>query len=124
MLKWMRRLRLSLAVKCQLLFGTALVLIIGAALFAPWRRMQDLTAQLNERAAAAVATHVVAEHVQRYRNLPAQPLESDLHEQQNSVTSKPAPVTVDGQVIIPPRMISLDDAQSSDRTTRFEHSAA
>src|SRR5437763_13247341 len=105
MLKWMRRLRLSLAVKCQLLFGTALVLIIGAALFAPWRRMQDLTAQLNERAAAAVATHVVAEHLQRYRNFPAQPLANNPNEQQNSATSKPAPVTVDGQLIVPPRMI-------------------
>ena len=49
MLKWTRRLRLSLAVKCQLLFGAALVLIIGAALFAPWRRMQDLTAQRTAR---------------------------------------------------------------------------
>src|SRR5436190_106856 len=124
MLKWMRRLRLSLAVKCQLLFGTALVLIIGAALFAPWRRMQDLTAQLNERAAAAVATHVVAEHVHRYRDFPEQPLATDVNAQQNSATSRPAPVTVDGQVIIPPRMISLVDAQSSERATRFEHSAA
>ena len=33
MLKWMRPLRLSLAVKCTLLFVSALVLIIGAALF-------------------------------------------------------------------------------------------
>src|SRR4051794_14027635 len=67
MLKWMRRLRISLAVKCQLLFGSAVVLIIGAALFVPWRRMQQLTDQLNEKAADAVAQYVVAEHIGHYR---------------------------------------------------------
>ena len=53
MLKRLRQLRISLAAKCQLLFGAAVVLIIGAALFVPWRRMEQLTDQLNERAAGA-----------------------------------------------------------------------
>src|SRR5690242_17353914 len=69
MLKWMRRLRISLAVKCQLLFGSAVVLIIGASLLVPWRRMQQLTDQLNEKAADAVAQYVVAEHISHYRAL-------------------------------------------------------
>ena len=65
MFKGLRHLKISLAVKCQLLFGAAVVLIIAAALYVPWQRMQQLTAQLNERAASAVANNVVAEHVER-----------------------------------------------------------
>src|SRR3954464_8891331 len=63
MLKWMRRLRISLAVKCQLLFGAAVVLIIGAALFVPWQRMEQLTNQLNERSARTLIDYAIAQHV-------------------------------------------------------------
>ena len=45
MLERIRRLNISLAAKCQLLFGAAVVLIIGAALFVPWQRMEQLTEQ-------------------------------------------------------------------------------
>ena len=38
----MRLLRLSLAFKYRILFGTAVVLIIGAALYVPWYMMEDL----------------------------------------------------------------------------------
>src|SRR3954466_1864521 len=65
MFKGLRQLKISLAVKCQLLFGAAVVLIIAAALYVPWQRMQQLTAQLNERSASAVATNVLAEHMER-----------------------------------------------------------
>ena len=51
MLKRIRQLHISLAAKCQLLFGAAVVLIIAAALFVPWQRMEQLTEQLNERSA-------------------------------------------------------------------------
>src|SRR5829696_1356176 len=57
-----RRLEISLAVKCQILFGAAVVLIIAAALLVPWRRMEQLTAQLDERSAAALADEVLARH--------------------------------------------------------------
>ena len=60
-----RQLRVSLAVKCQLLFGAAAVLIISTALFIPWTRMQQWTDQLNEKSAAALTTNAVAEHVER-----------------------------------------------------------
>src|SRR5436305_6727794 len=60
-----RRLEISLAAKCQILFGAAVVLIIAAALLVPWRRMEQLTAQLDERAAAALADDAVARHVNR-----------------------------------------------------------
>ena len=47
MLNRLRRLRISLAAKCQLLFGAAVVLIIAAALAVPWHRFEELTSQLN-----------------------------------------------------------------------------
>jgi two-component system sensor histidine kinase BarA len=58
-----RRLEISLAAKCQILFGAAVLLIIAAALLVPWRRMEQLTAQLDERSAAALADEVVARHM-------------------------------------------------------------
>src|SRR5438105_6031637 len=92
MFKRIRQLHISLAVKCQLLFGAAVVLIIAAALYVPWQRMQQLTAQLNERAASAVATNVLAEHMERQA------------ERLRSATTAPAsldtqelPVVIDGQ---------------------------
>src|SRR5215212_7514574 len=58
-----RRLEISLAAKCQILFGAAVVLIIAAALLVPWQRMEQLTEQLDERAAAALADDELARHV-------------------------------------------------------------
>jgi signal transduction histidine kinase len=58
-----RRLEISLAAKCQILFGAAVVLIIAAALLVPWQRMEQLTEQLDERSAAALADDAVARHI-------------------------------------------------------------
>src|SRR3982751_2662578 len=58
-----RRLEISLAAKCQILFGAAVLLIIAAALLVPWQRMEQLTEQLDERSAAALADEAVALHV-------------------------------------------------------------
>ena len=63
MLNRIRRLNISLAAKCQLLFGSAVILIIGAALFVPWQRMDQLTDQLNNVAANAVADSIKRQHV-------------------------------------------------------------
>ena len=63
MLDRIRRLNISLAAKCQLLFGSAVVMIIGAALLVPWQRMEQLTGQLNQTAAEAVADAVLRRHV-------------------------------------------------------------
>src|SRR5882757_7968212 len=60
-----RQLQISLAAKCQLLFGAAVVLIIGAALFVPWQRMEQLTEQLNERSARTLIEYAVDSHVNR-----------------------------------------------------------
>src|SRR5881396_2984319 len=62
MFKRIRQLHISLAAKCQLLFGAAVVLIIGATLFVPWRRMEQLTDQLNERSARTLIDYAIAEH--------------------------------------------------------------
>src|SRR4051812_5793595 len=58
-----RRLEISLAAKCQILFGAAVVLIIAAALLVPWQRMEQLTGQLDEQAAAALGDDAVARHI-------------------------------------------------------------
>src|SRR3954468_9941007 len=62
MLKRIRQLHISLAAKCQLLFGAAVVLIIGAALLVPWQRMEQLTEQLNERSARTLIDYAIDTH--------------------------------------------------------------
>jgi len=57
-----QQLRISLAKKCQLLFGAAVMLIIGAALFVPWQRIEQLTEQLNQKAASSLAEHALLQH--------------------------------------------------------------
>lgn len=54
---------MSLATKSRLLFGASAVLIIGAALFVQFQRMEQLTKQLNQSAGRAVASNEVARHV-------------------------------------------------------------
>ena len=63
MFERLRRLEISLAAKCQILFGAAVVLIIAAALAVPWHRMEQLTEQLNQRSAGALAENAIAQHV-------------------------------------------------------------
>src|SRR3954469_6565498 len=65
MFKRIRQLHISLAAKCQLLFGAAVVLIISAALFVPWQRMEQLMEQMNERTAKTLAEWAEADHVAR-----------------------------------------------------------
>jgi two-component system, NarL family, sensor histidine kinase BarA len=63
MFRRLRQLRVSLAVKCQILFGAAVALIIGAALFVPWQRMEQLTEQINERTARTLCDDAIADHL-------------------------------------------------------------
>src|SRR5688500_15998235 len=62
-----RRLHISLAAKCQILFGSAVALIIAAALFVPWQRMRQLTTQLDQGAASALAENAVVRHMWQHR---------------------------------------------------------
>lgn len=55
--------RLSLATKCQLLFGLAVAAIITAALFVPWARMEQLSRDIDQKAAATAADLSLGIHV-------------------------------------------------------------
>src|SRR6185503_12649193 len=46
---------ISLAAKCQLLFGLAVLVIIAGALAVPWQRMEQLAKQPNVKAARFAA---------------------------------------------------------------------
>ena len=50
-----RTLTISLAAKCQLLFGLAVLVIIAGALAVPWQRMEQLAGQPNVKAARVEA---------------------------------------------------------------------
>ncbi len=113
-----RRLKISLAVKCQLLFGAAVVLIIAAALYVPWRRMQQLTSQLNEKAAGAVATNLIAEHVEEMTTRQASLPTTSPSQPQSQ------PIVQDGYPFAPPRIISTAKLlQASPGFSRFDRSA-
>jgi two-component system, NarL family, sensor histidine kinase BarA len=67
MIKRIRNLRISLAAKCQILFGAAVVLIIGAALYVPWKRMDGLIQEVNLQTAEGLANQAKMEHIVRER---------------------------------------------------------
>ena len=67
MVRWIRNLRISLAAKCQILFGAAVILIIGAALYVPWRRMDVLIREVNLQTAEGLANQAKLEHIVRER---------------------------------------------------------
>lgn len=116
MFKRLRKLEISLAAKCQLLFGAAVVLIISAALFVPWQRMEQLTQQLSERAAAAIARTAVAEHLLRQQR--GMTTVSVSGPSTTPSTTMPA-ILVDDQPVIPPRMMLLANL-SLEHLTRFD----
>ncbi|HWE01888.1 MAG TPA: ATP-binding protein [Tepidisphaeraceae bacterium] len=45
-----------------------MLLIIGAALAVPWNRMEQLTSELNERSAGALADNAITEHIRLQRS--------------------------------------------------------
>lgn len=51
---------ISLAAKCRILFGSAVLLIIAAALFVPWLRMRDLVHDANLQAARRIGRLAMA----------------------------------------------------------------
>jgi two-component system sensor histidine kinase BarA len=133
MLRSLRQLNISLAAKCQLLFGAAVTLIIAAALWVPWQRMDQLTAQLNEKAAQAVVRTAIAEHVAmelRQFGAASQPSGSIATTQ---LTNAPAPTTspampaaltvvLDGEGFLLPRLVPVS-AIGTPMLTRFEATA-
>ena len=73
MFKRIRTLKISLATKCQLLFGVAVVLVIGSALFFPWQRMEQLSEAPNFSAAHLLADTAVQEHLELYTSATTRP---------------------------------------------------
>jgi signal transduction histidine kinase len=67
MIKRIRNLHISLAAKCQILFGAAVVLIIGAALYVPWKRMDGLIQEVNQQTSEGLINQAKLEHVVRER---------------------------------------------------------
>jgi two-component system, NarL family, sensor histidine kinase BarA len=67
MFKRLRNLKISLAAKCQILFGAAVILIISAALYVPWKRMDGLIHDVNLQTAEGLATQARMEHLSRQR---------------------------------------------------------
>jgi len=121
MLKRFDRLNISLAAKCQLLFGTAVTLIIAAALLVPWQRMEQLMWQINERSADTLAEWAVSEHVAGQLRLP-QTRPAPVHTPSALPASRPAaiqsPATqpADGKPRV--RLIMLHNPPAD--ATRFE----
>ncbi|HEY7115616.1 MAG TPA: ATP-binding protein [Tepidisphaeraceae bacterium] len=107
MFRRLRQLEISLAAKCQLLFGAAVVLIIAAALFVPWQRMEQLTEQINERSAKALAETAKAQHL-AWASLPASerarvPMPSEL-----AGGATTLPVNAEGGRAVPvPQLVGL-----------------
>jgi two-component system sensor histidine kinase BarA len=117
MFKRLRQLEISLAAKCQLLFGAAVVLIIGAALFVPWQRMEQLTEQINERSAKALAETAKAQHLLWASKSPEErartPMPSKLAGKATTL-----PVNSEGRVVAVPQLGGLWSADF--KPTPFE----
>ncbi len=107
MLNRIRRLNISLAAKCQLLFGSAVVMIIGAALLVPWQRMEQLTGELNQTAAEAVADGVLRHHVATAAPGPPRGAVDRGAADRGVADREVRPVRVDGVDAPPPRLLGF-----------------
>lgn len=95
-----RRIRISLANKCQLLFGSAVLLILTAALGVVWLRMQSLTAMGPRHRAQDLAAAWLDDQIHLGKALAAP-----------SNVGQPLPPTAD-------LTVSLVDAQDFDRLSK------
>ena len=121
MFKRFRRLKISLAAKCQILFGAAVVLIIASALAVPWHRFEELTNQLNTGPAEVLARQTIAEHV-RVR-------QSDSGQRDPATVPATAPgeaeavMDDDPMLAPPPRLIGIGSAPNRADLSAFEKHA-
>lgn len=105
---------MPLAVKCLLLFGTGVLLVLGAALWFPWQRMEQLTQQLDQKAGGAVVRQAVGEHISIWTSSAATTRPANLW--QKTVE----PLIVDGEKFLPPRLIPVEALDQSELLTRFD----
>ncbi|HYE16926.1 MAG TPA: ATP-binding protein [Tepidisphaeraceae bacterium] len=120
MFRKLRQLEISLAAKCQLLFGAAVVLIIAAALFVPWQRMEQLVEQIDERSARAMAETAKAQHLV-WAALPADERRGTEMPSRMAGNATTLPVNEEGRSIPVPRLVPLWDAGL--KLTGFERRA-
>lgn len=116
MLKRFRQVNISLAHKCQLLFGSAVVLIIAAALYVPWQRIEQLMEQMNERTAKTLSEWAEAEHLAKQIAARAMPPAT----QPAVVRPSTGPAGEAGEKPIV-RLVGLNPARAD--LTRFEQKA-
>ena len=120
-----RRFEISLAAKCQLLFGGAVVLIISAALAVPWHRFEELTEQLNGGPAEILARNAIAEHIasEQARRTSTQP-STDVEVRHRQPATQPATLAEDDPARIDlPRLIRLDTPTDRSDLTNFQRQA-
>lgn len=117
---------ISLAAKCQLLFGLAVLVIIAGALAVPWQRMEQLAGQTNIKAARYGADMVFRQIHAGMSPIPAAP--STAPATATSPTTAPRRLNWDDISLLdianypPPRVIRLsgpaDAAPSADPIAR------
>lgn len=112
-IRW-RPAKMSLATKSRLLFGASAVLIIGAALFVQFQRMEQLTRQLNESAGRAVAMNEIARHVE---TMPRTRASASTQPATQPVRYDYGPVTLEA-----PRLLTAETVRAMDEK-RFERAA-
>jgi signal transduction histidine kinase len=108
-----RQLHISLAAKCQLLFGAAVVLIIAAALFVPAYRIEVLMDQLDEAAAQTLARQLMVEHLSRQTVVG-----TAFADPNESATTQPTEPSY-----MPPRLVRVLPPADLERLTTFEKRA-
>ena len=116
-----RQLKISLAAKCQLLFGAAVVLILAAALAVPWHRFEELTNQLNGGPAETLAKAAITQHVAAQR-AGAIALDPAYRPTTQPATAESA---FDDELVaaIPPRILGLQSEISRKDLNSFERRA-
>jgi signal transduction histidine kinase len=122
-LKRIRHLHISLAAKCQLLFGAAVVLIIAAALFVPWQRMEQLTAQLNERSARTLVEYAIDAHVADERASEANATTKPTSPGVVHVTPTTTQPVGGAEPVPPPRLLLVGTKHDDPALTRCERRA-
>jgi signal transduction histidine kinase len=115
----LRQLEISLAAKCQLLFGAAVVLIIAAALAVPWHRIEELTDQLNDGPAEMLKRNAVAQHAEARR------MGVIALDPATRPTTRPAPAASTPDIdlsgaVFPPRLIGFASTPTRDDLSTFE----
>ncbi|MBV8779928.1 MAG: hypothetical protein JO353_00890, partial [Phycisphaerae bacterium] len=123
MFRRLRQTKISLAAKCQLLFGAAVILIIFAALCVPWQRMDQLTGQLNQKAAQAVIRNTLADHITVQRRLRLSPAsQSSIYAATRPMAPSVVPSTIDGEAFVAPHLVGVASLNHPG-VTRFENAA-